>query len=207
MLTFLAALCGGIVSVAIALFLGQPLQHYFWTRQRHAERQLAVIEEVNKPTAEVQFLLLSGEDVQPRNERLSLALAIAIANVRALFSPAAAASFQSLHPLIAEALRLPPESPREQRLNLGTRLMASHHVTMILLYRGLGIPAPPPGKWMQEYVWRPIRIRIWNQQQRYWRARRWIWKYAWRPIRVQIWRRPRRYWRNHSWPMLQRWGA
>jgi len=39
MITFLAAVCAGLISAVTTLFLGPLIQHYFWTRQRHAERQ------------------------------------------------------------------------------------------------------------------------------------------------------------------------
>jgi hypothetical protein len=65
MITFFAALCGGLVSAVITLVLGQPLQHYFWTRQRYAERPFAVIEKLNTLAAEVYVFLSTGVDAGP----------------------------------------------------------------------------------------------------------------------------------------------
>ena len=200
MTTFIPVFLGGVVSALVTLLLGQPLQYYFWRRQRHAERQLAIIEGVNKLTAEVQFLLMSGEDISSHNESLSKVMSATIANVTALFSPQRAAAFDYLHPVIAKALRLPTESPREQRLILATELMYAHHMALIYLYKDMGIPPRRPALWMWEHAWLPITRR--GTQ-----AWKWMRGGAWPLLWGRVWDHPQQYWRMSCWPTLCRWGA
>jgi len=42
------ALASGLVGSVVTAFLVPPVQHYFWTRQRHAEICLALIQELTK---------------------------------------------------------------------------------------------------------------------------------------------------------------
>jgi hypothetical protein len=182
MIAFFAALCGGVISAVITLTLGQPLQHYFWTRQRQAERQLAVIDEANSLAAEVHFLLLSGEDITPRAEKLFVLLGRTAANVHTLFSKEGYEAFEVLNKTIGVAtLQVSPERTPEQRNELSGLLIRAQNHALEILYREMGIPAPSFGQWMREY--------------------------AWQPLRGQVWDHPRRYWRDSGWPALQRWGA
>jgi hypothetical protein len=69
-MTVLLAAMVGVVSALLTIFLTPRLQHYFWTRQRTAERQLAVIEEMNKLVAEMRWVLSNQEGNRNRLERL-----------------------------------------------------------------------------------------------------------------------------------------
>jgi hypothetical protein len=181
MITFLAALCGGIISAVITLTLGQPLQHYFWTRQRQAERQLVAIDEANRLAAEVGSLLITGEDIVPRTENLYIGLGTTTANVATLFPEAGHNAMTMLNESIAAAIRLSPGMTREQRDELAVHLADVQNNAIKALYHEMGIPAPPPGQWIREYAWQPLRAQLWN--------------------------RPQRLWHENGRPMLQRWRA
>ena len=53
----------GIGSALLTMVLTPTLQHYFWTRQRYAERQFAAIETLNTLTAEVCAALEALEEI------------------------------------------------------------------------------------------------------------------------------------------------
>jgi hypothetical protein len=52
-MTLLIAPLIGIASALLTILLTPTLQHYFWRRQKCAERQLAIIDEVRTLTAEL----------------------------------------------------------------------------------------------------------------------------------------------------------
>jgi hypothetical protein len=173
MITFLAALCGGLVSAAITLFLGQPLQHYFWTRQRHAERQLVLIDEVRQLGAELQFLVWHNpEEIGARHERLKTAFLKAATNVESLFSRAASDTFLDMSGAMEAVMDLRKKaiSP-QQRSELNRQLMGAFVDTVAALYRDIGIPAPTLDQWFHAQVWQPLRTRVWDHPRRYWYER------------------------------------
>lgn len=168
MATFITVFFGGVISALVTLVLGQPLQHYFWRWQRHAERQLAVIEEVTRITAEVNFLLQAPrelmsdrEDLRCRYERLYLALEATAAQVKVLFSGAGIETFQALEEALRAGLyQLGEEWPLEQRRPVVGQLLAYRLATLTFLYREMGIPPRPPWLWFREHVWLPLRARM-----------------------------------------------
>ena len=99
MITFLTALFGGVISAVITLVLGQPLQHYFWRRQRQAERQLVIIDEVNRLASEfmTNFLAHPKGCLTPDFFRQ---LRAAGANVNVLFSERTVQVFHRLEVLV-----------------------------------------------------------------------------------------------------------
>jgi hypothetical protein len=176
---------GGVVSSLLPLLLGQPLQHYFWRRQRYAERQFPIIEELNTLVAEVHYLLIAQRFSPKAQESLYKTLTLASGNVRSLFSLSSVQQCQALHEVMRSALNASlnatdtadPE-PQHQVLQ---QLQEAHRSALIALYRDMGIPPSPPAQWIREH--------------------------AWHPLRVQVWDRPQQYWCTRGWPTLQRWGA
>jgi hypothetical protein len=99
MMTLIPIFLGGVVSSLLTLLLGQPLQHYYWRRQRYVERQFAMIQELNTLIAAIEPRLaglvsgiISQEERQTYQEMIGL-----LANIRALFSPPAFERCQALH--------------------------------------------------------------------------------------------------------------
>jgi hypothetical protein len=45
---FLVGVVVGITSALLTILLTPSLQHYFWTKQRQAERQFALLDGLNK---------------------------------------------------------------------------------------------------------------------------------------------------------------
>jgi hypothetical protein len=182
MVTFLAALVAGILSSVITLVFGQPLQHYFWTRQRQAERQFAVIDEVCTLVAELLFLVrLNPEEIDARQEQLYTRLGRTVTGVVSLFSDTAFENFRTILRPMETIIRMGAASPPEERGQLYDQLIDTVKGAMAALYREVGIPAPPPAQWMREH--------------------------AWQPLRAQVWDRPQQYWCTTCWPTLKQWGA
>jgi hypothetical protein len=170
---FLVGAVVGITSALLTILLTPSLQHYFWTRQRHAERQLAAIDEANNLAAEVQFLLLSGEDIAPRAEKLSILLARIAANVNALFSKEGSEAFEVLNKAIGVAtLQLSPGKTLAQRNELSELLIKAQNHALKTLYQEMDIPAPPLKQWMRDHVWQPVRGQVWDRPQR--SLRQWL---------------------------------
>lgn len=175
MITFFAALFGGLLSAVITLTLGQPLQHYFWTRQRHAERQFAVIEEVCTLVAELLFLVrLNPAEIDARQEQLYTRLGRTIIGVASLFSATAVESFRTVLSPMETILRTGAASPPEERGQLYDQLMDAVRGAMATLYQEVGISAPPPARWMPEHAWQSLRAQVWDRSQQYWRMSWWL---------------------------------
>ena len=89
-MTAIIAAFVGIVSALLTNFLVPNLQHYFWKRQRQADRQLTVIDEVTKLGSEFVFLLQRAKgsqiDFSDREEHLHIALITTFVATQALFS-------------------------------------------------------------------------------------------------------------------------
>jgi hypothetical protein len=182
MVTFLAALVAGILSSVITLVFGQPLQHYFWTRQRQAERQLAIINDVHTLAAELQFLLrYKPEDIIDRQERLYSAFHRVATSVETLFSEVAADRLHVVSEPMEYIMRLREPRQLAERPQLDDQLLSALLDALAALYQDVGIPTPPPAQWMRVHAWQPLQVRIWDH--------------------------PRQYWRVSGWPTLQRWGA
>jgi hypothetical protein len=144
---FIAAFVG-IASSLLTIFLTPTLQHYLWTRQRLAERQLAVLDEANKITAEVLHHCLADYDTAaaehraPRmdpHEPVLLALWTLQGPVRALFSRTAREPFEELVGQIVALGSAVPDRPWLQAVEpvAQTRVKA-----LQALYREIGIRLP-----------------------------------------------------------------
>jgi hypothetical protein len=179
-ITLISVFFGGVISAIVTLCLGQPLQYYFWTKQRQAERQLAAIDEANRLASEVGSLLITGEDIVPRLEKLYIGLGTTTANLATLF-PKASDTITTLNEKIAAAIQSSPGMTREQRNERAGHLAAVQQSALKALYQEMEIPAPPFGQWMRAHVWQPLRGQVWD--------------------------RPRGYWLESGWPALQRWSA
>jgi hypothetical protein len=141
MTTFITVFFGGGVSALVTLVLGQPLQHYFWQRQRHAERQIAAIEEMSALTAELQFLVMhQPEEINTRREQLFTTLLKVTTSVDNRFSRAAWDQFSPALQSMEEILQEPPLSA-EQRTQRYTQLLRMILEAHYALYRDMGIPS------------------------------------------------------------------
>src|SRR5918994_7077866 len=108
MLTLLIAPLIGIASALLAIVLTPTLQHYFWRRQRHAERQLAIIEEVNTLAAGLHaFQVIQGDPDLDRREQFYVRVVKVRNNVTGLFSDQAVQRFMRLDQALCQALFLP----------------------------------------------------------------------------------------------------
>jgi hypothetical protein len=137
----------GIISALLTIFITPHLQHYFWTHQRHAERQLAVLNQLNTLMSEVHFLMNTPKAVWPSNfiarrERLIRGLATAMVNVNSLFSEAASKKMQQLVKAAGEVLTWmedsepDPQNPDPKQVHF----IETHRTTVAALYRDLGFP-------------------------------------------------------------------
>lgn len=152
MITLISVFFGGVVSALVTLWVGQPLQHYFWRRQRHAERQFAIIDEVNKMAAEFRYRSNRDPHGYKPTEEFNLALQEVTAKVKVLFSESAFNSFTNLDKAIQQAELRPTERP----LDMTTRLQQAHDTALKALYKEVGIPAPSLGEWFQVKVCLPL---------------------------------------------------
>jgi hypothetical protein len=163
MITFLVVVCGGLVSAVITLPLGQPLQHYFWTRQQHGERQMAIIEEMNTLAADARGLLMHPEKTADRQLQLYSMLLKASVNVQGLFSEPLFQCFMSLDHAVRAAIRQAETTYHDARFLIDKHLLFSHSTSLIAMYHDMGIPAPPFGQWLQAQWWDPL-LRGWCER-------------------------------------------
>jgi hypothetical protein len=177
MVTFITVFFGGVISAVVTLVLGQPLQHYFWRRQRYVERQFAMIEELNAIVAAVDTQLVTEPLSREVQQSLYQRMVTLTANIRPLFSPPAVEPCQALRRAIRGLRAVDPNIRAEIRLHI----QEVHQDAIRALYQDMGIPPTPPGQWIREH--------------------------AWQPLRTQVWERPQQYWDTTCWPTLQRWGA
>jgi hypothetical protein len=138
----------GIASALLTNLLVPNLQHYFWMRQRQADRQLAVIDEVTKLGSEFVFLFHkaqgAGVDIGDREEHLHTALSIAFASTDALFSSVGVTEFrQFLSTIAAVHISLERQDPT-QFTQIQRFIMDAHANLLKALYKEVGIPASSP---------------------------------------------------------------
>jgi hypothetical protein len=170
MITFIAASCAGIVSSVMTLVIGQPPQHYFWRRQGHAERQLAIIDQLNTLAAELRFLLLrKPEDIDGRRERLFMTLTTAMASVRGLFSSRANQGFMALEGAMLSVLLQANRGDARGCDHIDSNLHAAHHKA--LRVQEAGFPALSQRQWLRGHARHPLRAQVWDRPQQYWRER------------------------------------
>jgi len=161
-LTAIIAAFVGIASALLTIFLAPNLQHYFWTRQRQAERQLAIIDEMNKLIAEYLWECCRGyDDASSRNEPIDLdeqflerfmpALLAAEAQGIALFSSSTRQVVNEISSLMHQG---PTGKPWHDFLAAfyKARMSAFH-----ALYQEVGIPAPPLAAYIQETFAPPLQ--------------------------------------------------
>jgi hypothetical protein len=151
----------GIASALLTIFLTPNLQHYFWKRQRQAERQFAVIDEVSKLGSEYRFLLWRAKDgpldISDREEHLLITLHATAVTIQALFSAAGAEEFRRFLRTF-EVVRASPERQDPQQVAL---IVQAHSNLLITLYKEVGIPAPSlPHYWHENFV--PPLQRVWT---------------------------------------------
>jgi len=181
-MTYVIQALVGIAAALLTMVITPSLQRYFWTRQRHAERQLTIIDELRSLAAELQFLVWwKPEDISARQERLYTALYRAGTSVDSLFSEAALDSFLAVSKHMEAIIRLTAPNSSQPRSQLHEQLMTALLDALIVLYRDVGIPPPPPRQWVREHAWQPIRTHVWDH--------------------------PWQYWCESCWPTLQRWGT
>jgi hypothetical protein len=140
--TLLIAPLIGIASALLTILLTPSLQHYFWRRQRYAERQFAVIEEVRTLAAELQFLVLhQPEEISTRREQLYTMYYKVTTSVNNLFSDAAWDQFHPASSTMEDILRGAPLP--EQNTQLSNRLITTMLDALDALYQDMGIPPTP----------------------------------------------------------------
>jgi hypothetical protein len=166
---FLVGAVVGITSALLTILITPSLQHYFWTRQRHAERQLAVIDEVNTLSAEARGFLLHpellhhAERIADRQLQLYNMLLKAHVNVKGLFSESVFNEFVSLDHVIRGAISQAETADFETRHRIDKQLLFTHYLGHIAMYRDMGIPAPPFGQWLRVQWWDPL-LRGWRER-------------------------------------------
>jgi hypothetical protein len=142
---FLVGAIVGIMSALLTILITPNLQHYFWRRQRHAEWQFAMIEELNMLIAAMEPRLaglVSGvmgqEERQTYQEMVGL-----LANIRALFFPLASERCQALHQAIRAGWSA---TDPELRGRMRQHIQEIHQDALRALYQDMGIPPTPPGQ-------------------------------------------------------------
>jgi hypothetical protein len=68
-------------------------------------------------------LLVSKEDLGPREESLAIKMVQTTANVDTLFSPVGSQAFEQLNQLISAAIQFPRDSSHDERRQLGNALV------------------------------------------------------------------------------------
>jgi hypothetical protein len=170
---FLVGAIVGIMSALLTIFITPSLQHYFWRRQRHAERQMTIIDEVSTLAAEARELLLHpellhhAEDLNDKQRQLYGMLLKAQVNVKALFSGPVFKEFISLDHTIREAISQADTADFDTRHLIDKHLLFTHSLSLNAMYRDLGIPTPPFGQWLRAQGWDPL-LRGWRE--RWWPA-------------------------------------
>lgn len=148
MTTLIPVFLGGVVSSLLTLALGQPLQHYFWRRQRLAERQLATLDEFNQVTAQVLHLCHMDYDTAAAEHRAPkgdphepalLALSVLQARVRVLFSTSAV---EAAEELVDELVALGDSVPDKPWSQAVAPIAQARERALRALYKDMGIPLP-----------------------------------------------------------------
>jgi hypothetical protein len=148
MTTLIPVFLGGVVSSLLTLLLGQPVQHYFWRRQRLAERQLATLDEFNKVTAQVldhcymDYDTAAAEQRAPRLDQgdpALLALSVLQPQVRALFS---ASSKEATEALVDQLVALGSSVPDKPWSQAVAPIAQARERALRALYKDMGIPLP-----------------------------------------------------------------
>jgi hypothetical protein len=162
MATLITVFFGGVISALVTLFLGQPLQHYFWRRQRLAERQLATLDEFNKVTAQLLHYCYMDYDTgaaehrAPKgdpNEPALLALSILQAQVKSLFSISTIEAAEELVDQLVALGDSVPDKPWPQAV--GPVAMARVKA-LRALYQEIGIHPMLP---RTRQLWARMRLR------------------------------------------------
>jgi hypothetical protein len=147
-MTILIAAFVGIASSLLTIFLTPTLQHYFWTRQRLAERQLAILDELNKVIAQLlhhchlDYETAAAEHRMPHldpHEPVFLVLSTLLAQVRALFSPS---TREPVEELIDQLIALGNAVPDKPWLQAVDRVSLTRVKALQALYQEIGIPTP-----------------------------------------------------------------
>jgi hypothetical protein len=159
MTTLIPIFLGGVVSSLLTLVLGHPLQHYFWRRQRLAERQLATLDKFNKATAQVLHLCLmdydsaAAEHRAPKgdpHEPVWLELSVLQAQVRVLFSPS---SGEAAEELVDRLVALGSSVPDNLWQEAVAPVTQARERALRVLYKDMGIPPRSPWRWLREHIW------------------------------------------------------
>jgi hypothetical protein len=153
MTVFISAVVG-IASALLTIVLTPTLQHHFWTRQRQAERQLAVIDEVGKLLGE--YLYQCQEDYAAAlaeqrvvgvdnlfGVRFFPALLAIDGQIRALFSEETVQVYLKIRSLI------PIGTPKHTWQELYVEFSQRRTRALQALYKEVGIPAPSLGAYPQ----------------------------------------------------------
>jgi hypothetical protein len=169
-MTVLVAALVGITSALLTIFVTPNLQHYFWTRQRQAERPLSLIDELNKVIA--RFVHLSSLDYDTAtaehrplqlavDDPVLLELSVLRAQVMALFSDPAIEAVEDLVGQLSALGSSVPDKPWRQVANS----VAQARVKAVqALYQEVGIPAPSLGTFLQAHLSPPLQ-RLWVSMQ------------------------------------------
>jgi hypothetical protein len=174
-MTLLIAPLIGIASALLTILVTPTLQHYFWRRQRSAELQLAVIDEMRTLAAELAFLVShQPEEISIRRERLFGTLFRVATSTSNLFSEAAYNHFRAALQPMENILSMEELSLREQRTKLYNQIVQGSIGALKALYEDMGIPPTSPRQWMREHAWQPLRGLVWACRQRAWHERGWL---------------------------------
>jgi hypothetical protein len=147
-MTLIPIFLGGVVSSVLTLLLGQPLQHYFWRRQRLAERQLAALDEFNQVTAQVLHLCHIDYDTAAAEHRapkgdaqdpVALALSVLQPRIRVLFSTSAVEAADELMDQLVALGGSVPDTPWLQAV---APIVRARERALRALYKDMGIPLP-----------------------------------------------------------------
>jgi hypothetical protein len=169
-MTAIIAAFVGIASALLTIFLVPNLQHYFWTRQRQADQQFAVIDKVNKLGAEFLFVLQrargSQVDISDREEHLRIALGTAFVATKALFSIAVVEEFRLFLLNVSDVRASTERQDPQQFALMEQHLVQLHSNLLITLYKEVGIPAPSLMNYLHEDFVPPLQRRWTSTQER-----------------------------------------
>jgi hypothetical protein len=165
-MTILIAAFVGITSALLTIFLTPNLQHYFWMRQRQTERQLSLIDELNKVVARLVDLCSTDYDTAAAERRpplfdpdepALLELSVLRVQVVVLFSGPAIEAVEELVRRLVALGNSVPDTPLQQVAN---SIAQARVKALRALYQEIGIPTPSLGNFLRGHLTPPLQ-RLW----------------------------------------------
>jgi hypothetical protein len=169
-MTVLIAAFVGITSALLTIFVTPNLQHYFWMRQRQTERQLSLIDELNKVVARLVDLCSMDYDTAAAEHRpplfdpdepALLELSVLRAQVITLFSGPAIEAVEELVRRVVALGKSVPDTPLQQ---VAKSIAQARVKALRALYQEIGIPTPPLGNFLRGHLTPPLQ-RLWVSMQ------------------------------------------